>query len=124
MLHPSYAELIKVVNSEAEAGEEPVVNSRYSIVLATAKRARQLIDGRKPLSMPAINKPLSIAVDELSKGLIKILPEDAAEELEISEMQEEVETAEAAEPDAAEETAAQSEEEPEEEASAQEQQED
>ncbi len=88
MLHPSYAELIKVVNSEAEAGEAPVVNSRYSIVLATAKRARQLIDGRKPLSMPPINKPLSIAVDELSKGLIKILPEDAAEELEISEMQE------------------------------------
>lgn len=89
MLHPSYAELIKVVNSESsETGDAPVVNSRYSIVLATAKRARQLIDGRKPLSMPAINKPLSIAVDELSKGLIKILPEDAAEELEVSEMQE------------------------------------
>lgn len=89
MLHPSYAELIKVVNSESsETGDAPVVNSRYSIVLATAKRARQLIDGRKPLSMPAINKPLSIAVDELSKGLIKILPEDAAEEQEVSEMQE------------------------------------
>lgn len=89
MLHPSYAELIKVVNSETEAGEAPVVNSRYSIVLATAKRARQLIDGRKPLSMPAINKPLSIAVDELSKGLIKIQPEEEAEsELEISGVQE------------------------------------
>lgn len=95
MLHPSYAELIKVVNSESsETGEAPVVNSRYSIVLATAKRARQLIDGRKPLSMPAINKPLSIAVDELSKGLIKILPEDAVEELEISEMQEPAEAPE------------------------------
>lgn len=95
MLHPSYAELIKVVNSESsETGEAPVVNSRYSIVLATAKRARQLIDGRKPLSMPAINKPLSIAVDELSKGLIKILPEDAVEELEVSEMQEPAEAPE------------------------------
>lgn len=105
MLHPSYAELIKVVNSEAtETGEEPVANSRYSIVLATAKRARQLIDGRKPLSMPAINKPLSIAVDELSKGLIKILPEDAAEELEIAEMQEADEASADVQDGAAEET--------------------
>ena len=45
MLHPSYTELIKVVNSEVEDGDTPVVNSRYSIVLATAKRARQIIDG-------------------------------------------------------------------------------
>ncbi len=113
MLHPSYAELIKVVNSEAtETGEEPVVNSRYSIVLATAKRARQLIDGRKPLSIPAINKPLSIAVDELSKGMIKILPEDAAAELEIAEMQEADEASAALQDGAAEETEASAAEEP------------
>ena len=40
MIHPSYVELMKVVNDEGKIGEEPVVNSRYSIVLATAKRAR------------------------------------------------------------------------------------
>ena len=45
MLHPSYTDLMKVVNSEVEPGEEPVVSSRYSIVMATAKRARQLIAG-------------------------------------------------------------------------------
>ena len=45
MLHPSYTDLMKVVNSEVEEGETPVVNSRYSIVLATAKRARQIIAG-------------------------------------------------------------------------------
>jgi len=90
MLHPSYAELIKVINSEVETGDTPVVNSRYSVVLATAKRARQLIDGKKPLSSPAIDKPLSIAVDELKKGLIKIQPEEEEEELEISEMTDEV----------------------------------
>lgn len=49
MIHPSYVELMKVVNDEGEIGEEPVVNSRYSIVLATAKRARQIIAGAKPL---------------------------------------------------------------------------
>ena len=43
MLHPSYNDLMNVVNSDVEPGEHPVVNSRYSIVLATAKRARQLI---------------------------------------------------------------------------------
>ena len=40
MLHPSYSDLMKVVNSEVEPGEEKIVNSRYSIVMATAKRAR------------------------------------------------------------------------------------
>ncbi len=35
MIHPSYVELMKVVNQGAEVGEEPVVNSRYSIVIAT-----------------------------------------------------------------------------------------
>ena len=45
MIHPSYVELMKVVNDGVEFGEEPVVNSRYSIVLATAKRARQIIAG-------------------------------------------------------------------------------
>ena len=43
MIHPSYVELMKVVNHDVEIGEEPVVNSRYSIVIATAKRARQII---------------------------------------------------------------------------------
>ena len=47
MLHPSYTDLINVVNSDVEPGEQPVVQSRYSIVLATAKRARQLIAGEE-----------------------------------------------------------------------------
>ena len=36
MIHPSYVELMKVVNNNVEIGEEPVVNSRYSIVIAAA----------------------------------------------------------------------------------------
>ena len=50
MLHPSYTDLINVVNSEVEPGEHPVVQSRYSIVLASAKRARQLIEAADPMS--------------------------------------------------------------------------
>ena len=63
MIHPSYVELMKVVNEDVIIGEEPVVNSRYSIVLAAAKRARQIIDGAEPMvEKPKCNKPLSIAV--------------------------------------------------------------
>lgn len=40
MLHPSYTDLINAVNSDVEPGEQPVVQSRYSIVLAASKRAR------------------------------------------------------------------------------------
>ena len=42
MLHPSYTDLMKVVNKDVEEGETKVVNSRYSIVMATAKRAREI----------------------------------------------------------------------------------
>ena len=76
MLHPSYTDLMKVVNSEVEPGETPVVNSRYSIVMATSKRARQIISGDEPLVDDKGKKPLSIAVDELNAGKIKILGDD------------------------------------------------
>ena len=84
MLHPSYSDLMKVVNSEVEPGEAKVVNSRYSIVIATAKRARQIIAGAEPLVDDAAGKKaLSIAVEELYTGQVKILGED--EELEVAE---------------------------------------
>ena len=77
MIHPSYVELMKVVNDGVEFGEEPVVNSRYSIVLATAKRARQIIAGAEPMiENPKCNKPLSIAVEELYRGDVKIVSDE------------------------------------------------
>jgi len=59
-----------------EPGETPVVNSRYSIVMATSKRARQIIDGEEPLVEGSVMKPLSLAVEELNQGKIKILGDD------------------------------------------------
>ena len=74
MIHPSYSDLMAVVNEDVEPGEQPVVQSRYSIVLATAKRARQIIE---PLvDAEEGKKPLSIAVEELYEGKIKILGDD------------------------------------------------
>ena len=81
MLHPSYSELMAVVNREVEDGEQPIVQSRYSIVLATAKRARQLIAGDEPLvKVKSVDKPLSIAIEELYESKIKIISEDNNDE--------------------------------------------
>jgi DNA-directed RNA polymerase subunit omega len=67
---------MKVVNSEVEEGEQPVVNSRYSIVMATSKRARQLIDGAPtPILDAEDKKPLSVAIEELDSGVVKVVGE-------------------------------------------------
>lgn len=78
MLHPSYTDLMKVVNKDVEEGATKVVNSRYSIVLATAKRARQIIDGEEVLvQAKAGQKPLSIAIEEVNQAKIKIVGEES-----------------------------------------------
>lgn len=82
MLHPSYTEIIDAVNSEVEPGEQPVVQSRYSIVIATAKRARQLIAGEVAEVPDYKKKPLSVAIEELHKGKVKIVSEDETENIE------------------------------------------
>ena len=77
MLHPSYTDLMQVVNKDVEEGETKVVNSRYSIVMAKAKRARELIDGSRPLVYAKEGeKPLSVAIDELNQAKIKVVGEE------------------------------------------------
>lgn len=100
MLHPSYADLIQVVNSEVEEGEDPVVTSRYSIVMATAKRARQIIAGDDELVDGKGKKPLSVAVEELNQGMIKILNDEKEGTVEKEEFEAagEFEKEEAADP--------------------------
>ena len=84
MLHPSYTDLMKVVNKDVEEGETKVVNSRYSIVIAASKRARQIIAGDEPLVEGAAGKkPLSTAVQELYEGKVKIIGDDNEEEEEV-----------------------------------------
>ena len=59
MLHPSYTDLMKVVNKDVEE--------------ATAKRAREIIDGSMPLvGIKGNEKPLSVAIDELNQAKIKV----------------------------------------------------
>ena len=79
MLHPSYNDLIDAVNSDGDS-EQPVVQSRYSIVIATAKRARQLIAGEEATVSSYGKKPLSVAVEELYKKKVHIVSGDDSEE--------------------------------------------
>lgn len=101
MLHPSYSDLMKVVNSEVGEGDTPVVNSRYSIVLATAKRARQIIarQSKDDLNVIKVSKPLSKAVRELNEGKLKILAETEETEDEVLVAEELQEQAEALAPE-------------------------
>lgn len=84
MLRPSYNDLINVVNSGVEPGEDPLVQSRYSIVIATAKRARQLIAGEEASIPEDGRKPLSIAIDELYQSKVKIVSEEDISEDDIT----------------------------------------
>ena len=86
MLHPSYSDLMEVVNNNEENVDQATVNSRYSIVIATSKRARQIIDdlGEEQQSVDGkCFKPLSMAVNELYEGEVTILGEDDFSEEDI-----------------------------------------
>lgn len=81
LMHPSYKEMMAAVNATSEDDTVPVVSSRYSIVMATSHRARQLIAGDTPLIANADDrKPLSIAVDEVYTGKVKIIPDTGSEQ--------------------------------------------
>lgn len=73
MLRPSYAELMETMSKNSEND----VQSRYTVVIAAAKRARQLIDGDDAMTDEDVNveKPVSIAVEEIREGKISVVPE-------------------------------------------------
>ena len=77
MIHPSYTELLEVL-SEQESLDNSML-SRYTIIIAAAKRARQLIAGEEAYVNAKGKKPLSIAVEEISKGFVTIEPETTDE---------------------------------------------
>ncbi len=70
MLRPSYTDLLEVMSQRTE---DSTLRSRYTIVIAAAKRARQLVDHAEPLvSDTKVDKPVSIAVNELYQGKINV----------------------------------------------------
>ncbi|MDO4490560.1 MAG: DNA-directed RNA polymerase subunit omega [Lachnospiraceae bacterium] len=89
MIHPSYKELIDEINKNVAEDEEPIVTSRYSIVLASSKRARQLTAGDPALvKYERGKKALSVAVQELYEGKVNIIPGSEGDLEEIEEIEE------------------------------------
>ncbi|QUI22919.1 DNA-directed RNA polymerase subunit omega [Vallitalea pronyensis] len=72
MLHPSYTDLMTTINERMTSDEEKL-KSRYSIVIASSKRAREIIAGDDVLTEEIYTKPLSNAVNELFEGKIDIV---------------------------------------------------
>ena len=70
MLRPSYSELMEVLNKQEDIDMK--VTSRYTIVIAAAKRARQLIDGDEALSGTESGKAVSVAINEMYEGKLAI----------------------------------------------------
>ena len=62
--------------------------NRYSLVIATAKRARQISKGSKPMTDEDDISPVTLAADEIGEGKVVIYDENQWEE-EQEKMQEE-----------------------------------
>ena len=56
------------------------VDSRYTLVVETSKRARQLVGGAQPLIDPKELKPLMVAIDEVNRGLLTYYRDPEMEE--------------------------------------------
>lgn len=80
MINPSIIDLLEKVDN------------RYSLVVATSRRARKIIEGEEPTLYNVGNKALTIAINEVNQGIIKIdETEDESnniDETEITDVQE------------------------------------
>ena len=67
MIYPPIAELVKKTGS------------RYSLVIETARRARQLAQGAEPLAKADNDKEISVAINEIYEGKIPAVQADATD---------------------------------------------
>ena len=56
------------------------VDCRYTLAVEASKRARELIGGSMPLIDTKETKPLSIAIEEINRGLITYSREEEGNE--------------------------------------------
>ncbi len=56
------------------------VDCRYTLAVEASKRAREIIGGNQPLFETKETKPLSIAIEEINRGLISYSREEEEEE--------------------------------------------
>lgn len=59
------------------SGPSNILDSKYSLVIAVAKRARQIVNRREPgIVLP--HKPVIMALDEIAQGRIRMVNRDEA----------------------------------------------
>lgn len=56
MIYPTLKELLEKVDS------------KYTLVVAVSKRARQIVEGQPKLTKTASNKPVTVAINEIAEG--------------------------------------------------------
>lgn len=49
-----------------------IVDNRYTLIIATAKRARQIAAGSTPLTKVQEESPVTLAANEIAEGKVKI----------------------------------------------------
>ncbi len=49
-----------------------IVDNRYTLIIATAKRARQIAAGSKPLTKVQEESPVTLAANEIAEGKVTI----------------------------------------------------
>ena len=74
MFEPSGQELIDIANASI-LNENEKIKSRYSIIIAAAKRARQLVEEQDERVENGVNA-LTIAIDEIKNNYVKIEPDN------------------------------------------------
>ena len=73
MFEPSGQELINIAN-ESILNDNEKIKSKYTVIIAAAKRARQLVDEKDERVEEGAN-PLTIAIDEIKNKEVKIEPD-------------------------------------------------
>lgn len=74
MFEPSGQELIDIAN-ESILNENEKIKSKYSVIIAAAKRARQLVDEKDERVENGVNA-LTVAIDEIKNNIVKIEPDN------------------------------------------------
>lgn len=67
------------------------VNNRFELVLAAAKRARQIYQGSDPMVEPENDKPTVLALREIAAGKVTAEILDEVPELVIEDVEEQLE---------------------------------
>jgi len=58
------------------------VDNRYSLVIMTAKRARQIATGELPMTASKDKSPVTLAVNEINEDRVYMINEDTEETTE------------------------------------------